>query len=496
MGLLDTIYSAGRTGAGLIDSALGKIGNVQDLGLLAESLQHAARPKRLYEGTGTLARLSEARGTYRDSLLQRRKLEEDIEYKKSLTAYNQASAEHRAAEIQSRQQTQMGMNQHQDTLINTIQASPYLTNADRLTINALGGVATPQSIQGLGRMLSKYQTAAALPEEKRAQYLNLGGSLGEKFAEQALFPSGSTNKGEIKEVNGQLWRIKDGVATPVTTQDGQPLIEAPEPEESQQLSGYDLERLKNENLKSNVDQTNTVQEWRKAGKQQKKQDNAARKSWRDVRRHATDLRGSIARIMERESVLPDWLKGRLAVGLAAARPLVKAIPWLSDNLNLIEDQLVALQANTAFDKLREMREGTPHGGALGNVSNMELRALQQAFMAISTDMSPKDFLRQVDKAISALDRNAKHLFEDEDMTIPRQVIYDGDYVPIDATGDNVKIYPGGRIIYKDQLRGQSELAKNARKDLFRMLYEEIDYIGRNKELENTYRIGNRSIPME
>ena len=55
-GLLDTIYSAGRTGAGLIDSALEKIGNVQDMGLLAESLQRAARPKRLNEGTGTLAR--------------------------------------------------------------------------------------------------------------------------------------------------------------------------------------------------------------------------------------------------------------------------------------------------------------------------------------------------------------------------------------------------------------------------------------------------------
>jgi len=79
-GLLDTIYSAGRTGAGLIDSALGKISNVQDLGLLAESLQHAARPKRLYEGTGTLARLSEARGTYREGLLRNRGMELENEY--------------------------------------------------------------------------------------------------------------------------------------------------------------------------------------------------------------------------------------------------------------------------------------------------------------------------------------------------------------------------------------------------------------------------------
>tara|TARA_R100001082_G_C4356934_1_gene157335 strand:- start:385 stop:1650 length:1266 start_codon:yes stop_codon:yes gene_type:complete len=79
-GLLDTIYSAGRTGAGLIDSALGKIGNVQDMGLLAESLQRAARPKRLYEGTGTLARLSEARGTYREGLLRNRSMELENEY--------------------------------------------------------------------------------------------------------------------------------------------------------------------------------------------------------------------------------------------------------------------------------------------------------------------------------------------------------------------------------------------------------------------------------
>jgi len=466
-GLLDTIYSAGRTGAGLIDSALGKIGNVQDMGLLAESLQRAARPKRLYEGTGTLARLSEARGTYRDSLLQRRKLEEDIEYKKSLTAYNQASAEQRAAEIQSRQQTQLGLNQYQGTLINAIQASPYLTNADRLTINALGEVATPQSIQGLGRMLSKYQTAAALPsKEDRTKYLNLGGPMRTKFAEQTLFPSGSTDKGEIKEVNGQLWRIKDGVATPVMTEDEQPLIEAPEPE------GIDKQKedvLRNLRL-DNVEQTKRIDEITAKGQSDKDIDERAVTAYREISLQARDLKADVKNLIDNGA-----FKGYSAVGGGSFLEWLKNVPIVGKNATRVEKKITALQAVLAFNQLIEMRKaGGPHGGALGNVSNQELESLKQAFGALSQSMSPEDFMKAMDDIIAKIDRGAGYLFKGAPDPIrgyvnneTRQVLYAGTPLPVEGRS---LIFRGGPIFYREDLKDEKKI-----ENLQRYLFEPYDY---------------------
>ncbi len=469
-GLLDTIYSAGRTGAGLIDSALGKIGNVQDLGLLAESLQRAARPKRLYEGTGTLARLSEARGTYRDSLLERRKLEEDIEYKKSLTAYNQAHADQRAAEIQSRQQTQMGMNQYQGTLINTIQAHPYLTNADRLTIDALGGVATPQSIQGLGRMLSKYQTAAALPEEKREQYLSLGGSLGEKYAEKTLFPSGSTDKGEIKKVGDQYVRIKDGVATPIMTQDGQPLIEAPEPEVIETLDPKQKQEVLRNLRLDNVAQTERIDEITAKGQSDKDIDQRAVTAYREISLQARDLSADVQDLIDNGA-----FKGYSAVGGGSFLEWLKNVPIVGRNATRIEKKITSLQAVLAFNELVKMRkEGGPHGGALGNVSNQELDSLKQAFGALSQSMSPEDFMKAMDEIIAKIDRGASYLFKGAPDPIrgyvnneTRQVLYAGTPLPVEGRS---LIFRGGPIFYREDLKDEKKI-----ENLQRYLFEPYDY---------------------
>jgi hypothetical protein len=50
--------------------------------------------------------------------------------------------------------------------------------------------------------------------------------------------------------------------------------------------------------------------------------------------------------------------------------------------------LEALQANTAFTRLQEMRDASQTGGALGNVSNVELGLLMSAYGSISQDLDP------------------------------------------------------------------------------------------------------------
>ena len=78
--------------------------------------------------------------------------------------------------------------------------------------------------------------------------------------------------------------------------------------------------------------------------------------------------------------------------------------------------LSALQANTAFKRLQEMREASKTGGALGNVSNVELGLLMNAYGAISQDLSKDRLISNLNKineimGMVANDPIANHYFE-------------------------------------------------------------------------------------
>jgi hypothetical protein len=62
------------------------------------------------------------------------------------------------------------------------------------------------------------------------------------------------------------------------------------------------------------------------------------------------------------------------------------------------NQLLAqVQANIAFDRLQRMRDESKTGGALGNVSNIELDLLKSTLGSINPDMELDVFLEQLDK---------------------------------------------------------------------------------------------------
>jgi hypothetical protein len=68
--------------------------------------------------------------------------------------------------------------------------------------------------------------------------------------------------------------------------------------------------------------------------------------------------------------------------------------------------LEALQANTAFTRLQEMRDASQTGGALGNVSNVELGLLMSAYGSISQDLDPKLLrknLKQIDEIMGKIE---------------------------------------------------------------------------------------------
>jgi hypothetical protein len=63
-----------------------------------------------------------------------------------------------------------------------------------------------------------------------------------------------------------------------------------------------------------------------------------------------------------------------------------------ENMN---EALAPIIANIGFDKLQAMREASPTGGALGQVSNIELAALQKSLASLSLNQTAESFYANV-----------------------------------------------------------------------------------------------------
>src|SRR5690606_7923357 len=66
--------------------------------------------------------------------------------------------------------------------------------------------------------------------------------------------------------------------------------------------------------------------------------------------------------------------------------------------------LQTLGANAAFDRLQQMRDSSPTGGALGQVSERELALLQSGVAASEHSQSPEQFRSNVERLRRHYDR--------------------------------------------------------------------------------------------
>jgi hypothetical protein len=62
----------------------------------------------------------------------------------------------------------------------------------------------------------------------------------------------------------------------------------------------------------------------------------------------------------------------------------------------VKRKLETLQSVVSFDRLQQMREASPTGGALGAVSERELALLQSSMGALSNDMSEEELIKTLD----------------------------------------------------------------------------------------------------
>ncbi len=77
--------------------------------------------------------------------------------------------------------------------------------------------------------------------------------------------------------------------------------------------------------------------------------------------------------------------------------------------NDMQGLLDTIGSNTAFDRLQKMRNESPTGGALGAVSEVELRLLKSSIASLSQTQSEKQFTANMDKIIAAYTRIAGKL---------------------------------------------------------------------------------------
>lgn len=63
----------------------------------------------------------------------------------------------------------------------------------------------------------------------------------------------------------------------------------------------------------------------------------------------------------------------------------------------LSKRLTTIKANLGFDRLQQMRDASPTGGALGQVAVQELVALQSTIASLDQDQSPKQLKESLDK---------------------------------------------------------------------------------------------------
>jgi hypothetical protein len=94
----------------------------------------------------------------------------------------------------------------------------------------------------------------------------------------------------------------------------------------------------------------------------------------------------------------DKLIGGMTTGMGSYLSIVPG-----SNAKELATTLATIKARLGFDQLAQMRQASPTGGALGNVSNKELASLESAVASLDQSLSPKalrENLKQINDSYS------------------------------------------------------------------------------------------------
>jgi hypothetical protein len=81
--------------------------------------------------------------------------------------------------------------------------------------------------------------------------------------------------------------------------------------------------------------------------------------------------------------------------------------------NVIRDNIDTIKANATFDKLAQMRQASPTGGALGSVSDFENRLLGAATATLSPNLTPGQLKENMYRVQATMELLADKKYTDE-----------------------------------------------------------------------------------
>ena len=121
-------------------------------------------------------------------------------------------------------------------------------------------------------------------------------------------------------------------------------------------------------------------------------------------------------------------------GIAAGR-----LPGITAEGRAAEALFNRIQKAGGFRELQEMRNASPTGGALGQVSNQENTSLQQTFAAIDRTQNASDVKKGLAKALDELTQSKRRVREAFDMTYDYRPSAPGGAAPSGADNDPLGI---------------------------------------------------------
>lgn len=123
--------------------------------------------------------------------------------------------------------------------------------------------------------------------------------------------------------------------------------------------------------------------------------------------------GTLGALSEAQRLKGDGPDGESVGGFEYA--LLSFVP--ESDARLLKSKVNTIQANLAFDKLQNMRDNSPTGGALGQVSNLELDLLKSAIEALDPKLGVEAFNGQVVRIAEHYNRFKQSLLEQSDYVV-------------------------------------------------------------------------------
>jgi len=163
-------------------------------------------------------------------------------------------------------------------------------------------------------------------------------------------------------------------------------------------------------------------------------------------KEAAEQEGGVIRTVQKTVVVEDIerLKNKITdapwYNPVAGTILAKFLenPYIGAGKNRIDAEALAttIKSSIGFDRLQQMREESPTGGALGQVSELELIVLQATLGSLDMDQSEEQLLYNLDRLAVIYQNMLKKIAETGDGTFNQKMYGSGGTSAVGITVDN------------------------------------------------------------